>query len=449
MITEVYVDGYRSLSKLEIPIEPGVNVLVGPNGGGKTNILSFFEFLSLLRERPVDEAISIHGGIGRVFSRTSEDTFRDSLYCRVRGHLAFRGRGNSPKLLYYTWEFCIKTSENFDEIYYDSQSLYVDLKRQPKDPASSDLALGIREQEGFGFLTIKNMVVTKVQPLFHSFRFLQNKSYISYAEARHFILLYTRGIDLRKNAIVSAFPLQMTGFSLIGQDVSGGKIYNFVPEVCKQPEDSSRPPIIEKNGAGLASTLYHIGRPRQHFVSSPFRPMLADGISRNSSLKRITDYINLISESVQGISAKKNQIDNTISVFVHIDDGGFGVDFPLAHCSDGTVKWIALITTLLTSDSGFSIEEPENFLHPNIQREFLNVVRTERSKSPKRAFTLLTTHSESLLNEASPDELILVWMADGNTKAERIANSSDIVAEINRTGFGLGHYYSAGSLQSG
>jgi predicted ATPase len=448
VITEVYVDGYRSLSELEIPIKPGVNVLVGPNGGGKTNILSFFEFLSLLKERPVDEAISIHGGIGRVFSRTSEDTFRDSLNCRVRGHVTFRGRGNTPRLLYYTWEFCIKTSENFDEIYYDSQKLSIDLQKSSKTSSSNDLILGTREQEGFGFLTVQNMVITRIQPIFHSFRFLSSASYIPYRQAVHYITAYTRGTDLRKNAIVSAFPVQLHAFSSIASDISGGKIYNFVPEVCKQPEDSSRPPIIEKNGAGLASTLYHIGRPRRQFVASPFRPARVDHLS-DASLRRITDYINLISGSVQGISTKKNQIDNTISVFVHIDDGAFGVDFPLAHCSDGTVKWIALITTLMTTSAGFSIEEPENFLHPNIQREFLNVVRTERDRFSRRAFTLLTTHSESLLNEASPDELILVWMDDGATKAERISNSADIVAEINRTGFGLGHYYSAGSLQGG
>jgi predicted ATPase len=46
MIREVYVDGYRSLASIKIPLKPGVNILVGPNGGGKTNILSFFEFLS-------------------------------------------------------------------------------------------------------------------------------------------------------------------------------------------------------------------------------------------------------------------------------------------------------------------------------------------------------------------------------------------------------------------
>jgi hypothetical protein len=61
----------------------------------------------------------------------------------------------------------------------------------------------------------------------------------------------------------------------------------------------------------------------------------------------------------------------------------------------------------------------------------------------------MTTHSESLLNEASPEEVILVWMDAGFTNARRVANSEELVDEINRTGFGLGYYYTTGALADG
>jgi recombinational DNA repair ATPase RecF len=46
MITKIQVNGFKSLSGFELKLKPGLNILVGPNGSGKTNIILFFEFLS-------------------------------------------------------------------------------------------------------------------------------------------------------------------------------------------------------------------------------------------------------------------------------------------------------------------------------------------------------------------------------------------------------------------
>jgi predicted ATPase len=163
-------------------------------------------------------------------------------------------------------------------------------------------------------------------------------------------------------------------------------------------------------------------------------------------LQKIISYIQLINDSITDISTESNPIDNTISVFVGIRDKEGEVRFPLVQCSDGTVKWIALLTKIIADESGFSIEEPENFLHPLVQKEFLKVVRSESSQS-KTLHTLLTTHSESLLDGAKPDEIILVWMEDGKTITKRVSNSEAVLDEINRTGFGLGYYYTSGALE--
>ncbi len=52
MITKIYVDGFRSLSTFSMVLQPGLNMLVGPNGSGKTNIILFFEFLSHISSEP-------------------------------------------------------------------------------------------------------------------------------------------------------------------------------------------------------------------------------------------------------------------------------------------------------------------------------------------------------------------------------------------------------------
>ena len=62
MLSEVKVSGFKSLDNFEFKIRPGLNVLVGPNGSGKTNIVRFFDFLSFLLQNSLSEAISKAGG---------------------------------------------------------------------------------------------------------------------------------------------------------------------------------------------------------------------------------------------------------------------------------------------------------------------------------------------------------------------------------------------------
>ena len=48
MITRIEVNGFKSLAKFSLNLQAGLNVLVGPNGGGKTNIVLFLSFFPIL-----------------------------------------------------------------------------------------------------------------------------------------------------------------------------------------------------------------------------------------------------------------------------------------------------------------------------------------------------------------------------------------------------------------
>lgn len=62
-IESVRISGFRSLADLEISEMPGVVVLIGGNGSGKSNLIHFFEMLSwMLRSRKLGEFIQRHGG---------------------------------------------------------------------------------------------------------------------------------------------------------------------------------------------------------------------------------------------------------------------------------------------------------------------------------------------------------------------------------------------------
>ena len=44
MINYIKIEGYKSIRKLELELTP-INVLIGSNGSGKSNFLSFFKLL--------------------------------------------------------------------------------------------------------------------------------------------------------------------------------------------------------------------------------------------------------------------------------------------------------------------------------------------------------------------------------------------------------------------
>lgn len=57
----IEISGYKSIRAERIDLKP-INLLIGANGSGKSNFISFFEFLNRLYERNLSEYIALSGG---------------------------------------------------------------------------------------------------------------------------------------------------------------------------------------------------------------------------------------------------------------------------------------------------------------------------------------------------------------------------------------------------
>jgi predicted ATPase len=155
----------------------------------------------------------------------------------------------------------------------------------------------------------------------------------------------------------------------------------------------------------------------------------------------------LINDSIVDVDVKSDPLENKLKVVTKLRSSGSEIDIPLSFLSDGTVKWLSLVTAIITSRSIFAIEEPENFLHPRMQEEIVNIVRSVFAEAKDDRFAIMTTHSETLLNSLTPEELIITYMEDGKTIARAPTNSQEVYDEIRRTGFGLGFYYISGAVE--
>ena len=62
-VEHLHIGGFRSLADIEIRDLPGVSVLIGANGAGKSNLVRFFEMMSwMLKSRRLEEFITRQGG---------------------------------------------------------------------------------------------------------------------------------------------------------------------------------------------------------------------------------------------------------------------------------------------------------------------------------------------------------------------------------------------------
>lgn len=65
---KIEIKGYKSFKDLKLELKP-INILIGANGSGKSNFLSFFEFLNRLYEQKLTEYVALGGGIDNYSSK--------------------------------------------------------------------------------------------------------------------------------------------------------------------------------------------------------------------------------------------------------------------------------------------------------------------------------------------------------------------------------------------
>ena len=89
----IEINGYKSIKHLKIDLRP-VNILIGSNGAGKSNFISFFEFLNNLYERKLQQYVATHGGMAKFLHKGLKKT--DGIFA----NLTFTNEGNrQPDLI--------------------------------------------------------------------------------------------------------------------------------------------------------------------------------------------------------------------------------------------------------------------------------------------------------------------------------------------------------------
>ena len=92
----IYIKGFKSIKELHLPLKP-INILIGANGSGKSNFLSFFEFLQQIYNKNLQGHIALNGGVDKFLYNGSEVTQE------IEGKLTFSSNA---------YAFTLKEGEN-------------------------------------------------------------------------------------------------------------------------------------------------------------------------------------------------------------------------------------------------------------------------------------------------------------------------------------------------
>jgi predicted ATPase len=77
----IEIKGYKSIKEAKVYFSP-INILIGSNGSGKSNFLSFFEFLNRLYNQKLTEYVALLGGEEKMLHKGSKTT--SSIYSKIK-----------------------------------------------------------------------------------------------------------------------------------------------------------------------------------------------------------------------------------------------------------------------------------------------------------------------------------------------------------------------------
>lgn len=135
----------------------------------------------------------------------------------------------------------------------------------------------------------------------------------------------------------------------------------------------------------------------------------------------------MISSSWPGMQIKRPEMDlknKQLSMFVSEDR----IDREVYWAGFGFQIWCQLLTHISRANGAtlLAIDEPEIYLHPDVQRQLLTIIRR------LNADVVLATHSVEIIGEADPAEIVLVQK--GRQSAQRLRDVEGIQSAIEAIG---------------
>jgi predicted ATPase len=396
MIKELKVQNFLSLKNVDLGLRP-LNVLVGPNMSGKSNLIESLKFLqdALSRQMgdgsPFNQAFSTRGGFHEVVWKGQPE-----------GPIAFELEAELPERFLY--EVVVRwNSENGFPI-VDSEKLTANRGRAAQ---------------------------TILESCSGKSRVTDSAGTISEGPQN------TLGLDLEARARWPSFQ----GCKL-WRFISNWQFYHLVPALMRQSNAPEKHQRLTEHGENLSAWLLTV----QNFPSA-FR-----------RIKQVCcDVLPGFDEIVfQPIDAPRHPVISNFSassdsakISVGASEQRFASPFGIARMSDGELAFLSLMSLILAPEELapplICIEEPENYLHPRLLEVLVEVLK-QRLGEPHPPQIIATTHSLQLVDKLEIDDLIVAERIDGASRFTRPGNKRHFKELLSSEDLSLGDLLFSGAL---
>jgi len=353
------ITGFRSISDMEIVLEKGLNILIGKNGSGKSNLL--FILKEVLRYNGLPQDTHLKAISFMMSTYNDEDTFEVKYERKQSIDDNFESN--------YAPKFYFRRSYRFN---------------------GNDLIMNIRR--GIGTKTYNEEDGSFIQP--------RNLSY-NYA-LRKYNILFPNTILLGYHLPQSIEFIETAGKFILDYDLFESRfndsltfinrllwkleneLFNYFNQIIEDELEAEKIASIDPN---YIRSFFVID---ENLIESLSKYTPIKNIRYNSNINIYYDGLQIIIENIK------------IDFFVN------DTWLPWSHLSDGTKRLFYIVSEIHNMDEGIVLlEEPELGIHPHQFHLLMQFIK-ERSEDNQ---IILSTHSPLALNHLDSHELYRILIA--------------------------------------
>ena len=370
-IESIRLKNFKAFKDAEMRDVPGMCVLVGANGTGKSTLFSVFGFLKDALTENVHVALTKLGG-----SRGFQEVRSRNTEGPIEIELKFREKPSSPLITYF-----LTISEENGRPVIEREILQYRRGSKGRAWRILDFSKGC----GKAVTNEPDKVLDETQ--------LQREEHTLKSSD----ILAVKGL-----AQFEKFPASKA----LGDLIENWHISDFHIQRARPEQEAGYAEHLSKEGENLSLvTEYLYTRHREVF---------------NRIIEKLTHRV----PGIKNVDAKTTEEGR---VLLRFQDGAFEDPFLARHVSDGTIKMFAYLVLLYDPRPHplLCVEEPENQLYPKLLEELAEEFRDYANRGGQ---VFVSTHSPDFLNATLLDEVFWLVKENGYTAIKRAREDKQIAA---------------------
>ncbi|MEX0967187.1 MAG: AAA family ATPase [Bacteroidia bacterium] len=361
MFKEIHLTNFFSFQEGEIKLEADVNLLIGINGSGKSNLFKALDLLRSGMKGGLAEIIRDWGGFDNIYCKCPGETEHpNSIGLKFILDKNFLSRFNYYFQDDIEYTIILRKKPSFDN--YD----IVEWVNSIKDNGQDFTLLSF--QHGCGWIYEKKTKSEEVEEEFEQYG-SGNWHRVNYDDKEPEELVLSTIDDSDRYPALTALAKALRSID----------VYNY---------------FNTKTDSPLRTSIKATGEEKLQREGENLFPVLNTlDIKHPRVFDQLKDHLNIINE--QFIDLKFQQFGSGVFQ-AYLKEKNLNSAIHAAQVSDGTLKFLCLLAILLNPSRGavIFIDEPEKGLHPDMLREIASIILN----SAKESQIIIATHSPQLLN---------------------------------------------------